>query len=506
MKKNTLLIGLLLVSGTLAAQDWPTVQTEARPGSRWWWMGNTVDIPNLTYNIDEYAKTGLGTLEVTPIYGVQGMDDKELKFLSSEWTAMLKHTQAEANRNGMQIDMNTGTGWPFGGPEVTLEDAATKAIFQEYKIEGGEENILNLEVKDPKQAKVAKLNKVMAYNAQGQKLDITSKVKDYRLTWKAPKGEWRIIALYIGKTQQKVKRAAPGGEGYVMNHLDKGSVKRYLDKFDRAFQRDKVTYPKTFFNDSYEVYQADWTPTLLEEFARRRGYKLENYFPEFLDEKRPEITTRIITDYRETISDLLIENFTRQWTAWAHKHGSITRNQGHGSPANLIDVYASVDIPECEGFGLSQFHIKGLRQDSLTRKNDSDISMLKYASSAAHITGKPYTSSETFTWLTEHFRTSLSQCKPDMDLMFVSGVNHMFFHGTPYSPKEAEWPGWLFYATINMSPTNSIWRDAPAFFQYITRCQSFLQMGKPDNDFLVYLPVYDMWEEQPGRLLLFDIL
>ena len=121
------------------------------------------------------------------------------------------------------------------------------------------------------------------------------------------------------------------------------------------------------------------------------------------------------------------------------KNGSITRNQAHGSPGNLIDIYASVDIPECEGFGLSQFHIEGLRQDSLTKKNDSDLSMLKYASSAAHIAGKTYTSSETFTWLTEHFRTSLSQCKPDMDLMFVSGVNHMFFHGTPYSPKEAEY-------------------------------------------------------------------
>lgn len=131
--------------------------------------------------------------------------------------------------------------------------------------------------------------------------------------------------------------------------------------------------------------------------------------------------------------------------------------------------------------------------------------MLKYASSAAHIAGKPYTSTETFTWLTEHFRTSLSQCKPDMDLMFVSGINHMFFHGTPYSPKEAEWPGWLFYASINMNPTNSIWHDAPSFFDYITRCQSFLQMGKPDNDFLIYLPVYDMWDEQPGRLLLFSI-
>lgn len=152
-----------------------------------------------------------------------------------------------------------------------------------------------------------------------------------------------------------------------MNHLDKGSVKRYLDKFDRAFQRDKVTYPKTFFNDSYEVYQADWTPALLEEFARRRGYKLENYFPEFLDEKRPEITTRIITDYRETISDLLIENFTRQWTAWAHKHGSITRNQGHGSPANLIDVYASVDIPKPSHSGISTEAYKQALSTSATR-------------------------------------------------------------------------------------------------------------------------------------------
>jgi hypothetical protein len=72
-----------------------------------------------------------------------------------------------------------------------------------------------------------------------------------------------------------------------------------------------------------------------------------------------------------------LENFSHQWTDWAHKNGSITRNQAHGSPGNLIDIYASVDIPECEGFGLSQFHIEGLRQDSLTKKNDSDLSMLE---------------------------------------------------------------------------------------------------------------------------------
>lgn len=132
--------------------------------------------------------------------------------------------------------------------------------------------------------------------------------------------------------------------------------------------------------------------------------------------------------------------------------------------------------------------------------------MLKYAPSAAHVMGKQLTSSETFTWLTEHFRTSLSQMKPDLDLMYTCGVNRMFFHGTCYSPKNEPWPGWKFYASIDMSPTNSIWRDAPYLMQYIQRCQRLLQWGKPDNDFLIYLPVRNIWKKNTKNLLMmFDI-
>ena len=243
---------------------------------------------------------------------------------------------------------------------------------------------------------------------------------------------------------------------------------------------------------------ANWTPTLFDEFQKRRGYDLRQHLPELLG--KVDDGNKVLADYRETLSDLLYENFTQQWVDWAHSHGVLVRNQAHGSPANLLDLYAAVDIPEIEGFGLSEFGIKGLRRDpGMTRKNFSDISMLKYASSAAHVMGKPFTSSETFTWLTEHFRTSLSQMKPDLDLMFTCGVNHVFFHGTCYSPKDNPWPGWKFYASIDMSPTNSIWRDAPYMMQYIERCQSFLQMGQPDNDFLVYLPVRDMWRKRLPR-------
>ncbi len=200
---------------------------------------------------------------------------------------------------------------------------------------------------------------------------------------------------------------------------------------------------------------------------------------------------------------MLLENFTDQWAAWAHSHGMTVRNQAHGSPANLIDVYAAVDIPEIEGFGLSEFGIKGLRIDpGMTKLNDSDYSMLKYAPSAAHITGKKLVSSETFTWLTEHFRTSLSQMKPDLDLMFCAGVNHMYFHGTCYSPQNDPWPGWRFYASVDMSPNNSIWRDAPELMKYIKRCQTFLQTGQSDNDILVYFPVRDLWKKNKSKLLM----
>ena len=512
-KATALIIASLSLNSANAQSPlttWPDITTEMRPGTRWWWMGSAVDKDNLTRNMDEYAVTGLGTLEITPIYGVINNEKNDIPFLSNKWMNMLKYIDGEASRLNMQVDMNTGTGWPFGGPGVSMSDAASRVFFQEYKLGKNRRRLTSpITIKDKRQKPVARLERLMAFS-NGKKLDITKYVNDKGLLkWRAPKGEWRIIAVFCGKTFQKVKRSAPGGEGYVMDHFSAGAVKRYLENFTKAFNSTKTAWPHCFFNDSYEVYGADYTPGFFDEFRKRRGYKLEEYLPELLDPTDTDTKRRLASDYRLTFAELLEENFTRQWTAWAHSHGSLTRNQAHGSPANLIDLYADVDVPECEGFGLTDFHISGLRKDSLTRPNYSDLSMLKYASSGAHLVGKKYTSSETFTWLTEHFRTSLSQMKPDMDLMFLSGVNHMFFHGTAYSPTTAAWPGWKFYASVDMSPTNSIWRDASAFFQYITRCQSFLQYGKPDNDFLLYLPLYDMWYEhgwdEKNRLTMFDI-
>ncbi len=501
MRKILSSIAFLILTTTVFAQSWPTPTQEAKAGARWWWLGSAVDKENLQWNIAEYAKHGIGALEITPIYGVQGNEANNIPYLSDKWMSMLRETQTYGKAYGIEIDMATGTGWPFGGPWVPLEESANRVIFVDTVFCGKVIKDLPLAVA-AKDRKNSRLQKVMAYApVDGYRVvvDVTNNVADGKLTWTAPvDADWRIIAVYIRYGVMKVKRAAPGGEGLVIDHFDRTAVANYLKHIETAFERTGTPYPRTFFNDSYEVSEATWTPTLFQEFEKRRLYRLEEHLPELIDGD-----VKTVADYRETLGDLLLENFTQQWTAWAHSHGATTRNQAHGSPANLIDCYAAVDIPEIEGFGLSEFGIKGLRTDpGKTRKNDSDYSMFKYAPSAAHVCGKPYTSSETFTWLTEHFRTSLSQLKPDLDLMFCAGVNHMYFHGTCYSPKDDPWPGWKFYASIDMSPTNSIWRDAPYFMQYVERCQSFLQWGQPDNDFLVYLPVRDMWQKNPKKLLM----
>ncbi|HEX6891565.1 MAG TPA: glycosyl hydrolase, partial [Chryseolinea sp.] len=141
-----------------------------------------------------------------------------------------------------------------------------------------------------------------------------------------------------------------------------------------------------------------------------------------------------------------------------------------GRPASILDLYAEVDIPEIEG-------VEPLR--------------MKMASSAGNVVGKKLVSSESATWLSEHFESNLSDIKVAIDRFLLNGINHVLYHGTAYSPPGEAWPGWLFYASIHMNPRNSIWADVDALNQYITRCQSFLQRSSADNDVLLYFPIYD---------------
>src|SRR5690606_139147 len=98
------------------------------------------------------------------------------------------------------------------------------------------------------------LQAAIAYNEQGETRDITDEIsREGTLSWSPPSGKWTIYAAFMGKTRQMVKRAAPGGAGYTLDHFSKAAVSAYLDRYDKAFGTDNFGI-RAFYNDSYEVY------------------------------------------------------------------------------------------------------------------------------------------------------------------------------------------------------------------------------------------------------------
>ena len=414
----------------------------AKPWAYWWWMGSAVDKKGITQNLEDFAGAGFGGMHIIPIYGVKGEESHFISYLSPAWLEMLDYTVQEANRLGLGIDMTVGTGWPFGGAHVTEGDAA-KAFSIKNPIKTGDK-----------------------------------------------------YTLEIIPTKQKVKRPAPGGEGWVLDHFNATAIDHYFEPFKQAFSSKNYGI-RAFYNDSYEVYGANWTPNFLQKFKILRGYDLSEHLDVLAkDTAITDREKRIWSDYHETLSDILLEDFTKKYVQFSHQFGKIARDEAHGSPANILDLYAASDIPESEFFGSKPYDIPLYKQDEdyeIKRFGTPDGLILKLASSAAHISGKKLVSSETATWLGNHFKVSLKQVKPIIDESFVSGINHIFYHGVPYSPPSAPFPGWLFYASTNFNQQSHFWEHLPQLNGYIERCQNLLQNSQSDNDVLLYFPIYDLW-------------
>ena len=274
-------------------------------------------------------------------------------------------------------------------------------------------------------------------------------------------------------SDEMVKRAGPGGTGRAFNPFSRASLQAVIEHFTSAFMKLGI---RAQFHDSWE-YGSNASPELLNTFQAKRGYDLPEHLPELEGDKGEEVQARVKYDLQLTLAEMALENFIIPWSQWSRELGQLSRNQAHGSPGNWLDLYAACDIPETEVFR--------------TVTPDTPL-MSKFASSAAHVAGRRLVSSETATWLKEHFHVSLADVKLLVDNLFVSGINHHVYHGTAYSPPGARWPGWLFYASTQFNPQNTIWRDVPVLNAYVTRCQSVLQDGRSDNDVLVYFPIHDV--------------
>ncbi len=467
------------------SQNFREPPADARPTVRWWWFGPAVVKPQLEREMTLMKEGGFGGFEVQPTYPLaldgQYPGLKNQKFLSSEFFDLLGFTAVKAKDIGLRMDLTLGSGWPYGGPMFTREEAAQSIRDAgTVTIAAGAKTAAAPAPTHrgvPTQAPVvAALLGPVNDAAPGTSPYLPLEMKD---------GVAELPDHLHGATQvrffgyapanlMQVKRAAYGAEGFIVDHYNPIAI----EKFIQAIAQPEISAcgpnaPYSIFCDSLEIVGEGWTPNFPAEFQRRRGYDLIPLLPALFDPKFPNADA-IRGDYGQTVAELFDDAFVDRFAQLAHHDHTRFRLQAYGTPPTTLSTYARVDVDEGENY------------------NWRALSGTRWASSASHLLGRPVTSAEAFTWLhSPVFMAAPIDIKTESNLQFLNGVNQLLFHGWPYTAPGVEYPGWRFYAAAVFNEKNPWWNVMPDITAYLARTSWLLRQGQPANDIALYLPEED---------------
>jgi alpha-L-rhamnosidase len=447
---------------------------------RWWWFGPAVTHEELDREVRAMKAGGIGGFEIQPVYPLS-LDDpalgiRNLPYLSDDFLDALRFVNHKAQEMGMRLDLTLCSGWPYGGSQVPVTQAAGMLRVVRVPVPVGDNSIAvpSLEVGE---------SLLAAWAVRGDQLQFSeSRVQELtdlngaRACVLGQEQFHDVLFFISSRTGMQVKRPAVGAEGFVMDHYDPTAVGAYLGSTgERLMQAFGSRRPYAIFSDSLEVYRSNWTPNLLEEFRRRRGYDLKPHLPALAGDVGAE-TAAVRCDWGHTLTDLANERYLATVREWADRNGTRFRCQTYGEPPVTLSSSRRVDLPEGENPDWRGF------------------SPARWASSACHLYGKPVTSAETWTWIhSPAFRATPLDLKAEADCNFLQGINQIVGHGWPYSPPAAGEPGWRFYAAGALNDHNPWWPAMSDLALYLQRMCFLLRQGKPANEVALYLSNSDAW-------------
>jgi hypothetical protein len=471
----------------------------ARPMVRWWWFGPSVVKPQLEKEMALMKAGGFGGFEVQPTYPLaldgQYPGLKNFKFLSPEFFDLLGFTAGKAKEIGLRMDLTLGSGWPYGGPMFTREEAVQSIR------DGGTVDLQPGEtsVTPPPPPANGRGGRGGA-QAGPPVAALLGPITDageaaHYLPLKIENGAAQLPADLHGAKQvrffvsapaglMQVKRPAFGAEGFIVDHYSPTAIKKFIDEIAAPeLAACGPNPPYSIFCDSLEIAGEGWTPNLPAEFQRRRGYDLIPLLPALFDASFPK-SAEIRADYGKTVAEVFNDAFVDTFAKLARDHGTRFRIQAYGTPPTTLMTYAHADVDEGENYNWRAF------------------SGTRWASSASHLLGRPVASSEAFTWLhSPVFMAGPLDVKAESNLQFLNGVNQLLFHGWPYTAPGVEYPGWRFYAAAVFNEKNPWWLVMPEVTTYLARVSYLLREGTPANDVALYLPEEDAFTNvTPGSL------
>ncbi len=303
------------------------------------------------------------------------------------------------------------------------------------------------------------------------------------MDWTPPPGRWTILRFGGSLTGQTNGPAEADATGLEADKLDPQAMRRYVDtylqQYDQALAgRLETKGVQTLLTDSWEAGFQNWTPSLLAEFKRRRGYDATPYLPALAGRviESRAASDAFLWDYRLTLKELLADAHYGVLRDALHARGLAYYSEAQGDTPRAIGdglaMKARSDIPTAEFW---------VRPFATAPGQPSLRADLEEAASAAHLYGKPLAAAESMTVaaVDDPWSFSPRTLKPVVDEIFARGINRIIIHESHAQPLVDAKPGLemlIFGQTFNR---NEAWaEEAKPWVDYLSRTSHLLQQGR----------------------------
>lgn len=504
-------------------RDFVNPPDSSRPWVWGHWLHGNVDKACITRELEAMKRAGLGGVTLFDV-AQPGIPAGPHSYMSASWQELFAWQITEAKRIGLEVMTQNGPGYSGnGGPWITPELASQKIVESATRIRGGRlfsgnlpqpatqgtfyKDVAVLAIRETKaqsefrtedfdMKRLVWLNYIRWKGTRSAPLhasapaeicipldsiiNLTSSMRpNCNITWNAPPGEWTLLRIGHTWTGQKTLPATPEGEGPECDKLDKRGIRAHFDHvMKRMIQLAGPEAGKTFhtfFVDSWEAGGQNWTQTMPEEFKRRRGYDITPYLPALSGRVigNLQTTERFLYDLRQTVSELVTENFWAEMQSLCHAHGMRLAVQPYITTGNDLDAANFTDEPMGE-FWSHPFQPNDYR------------TTIKAAASTANLNGKPIVGAEAFTASeTERWLSHPATMKALGDQAFCLGANRFQFHRFAMQRFPQLKPGMTMGKWgQHYDSTQTWWNKSKPWHDYLARCQHLLRQGPVVTDVL----------------------
>jgi hypothetical protein len=514
------------VSPDARVSDFANPPAADRPMYRFWNTGGLMTEASIAEQVAQIKAAGAGGFEANQLAGIPPMKTVAPGYVAArhgfgtpEWTRAWTQLFKAGKAAGLRVDQLYTPGWSAGiqglspdGPGTAKEIVFGSAFLNAGQIFAGPLPTASLPAEVTRRALLG----VIAYRcdancsgdlqsvpvldpASARNVTATVVNSEIRYTAPADAGKYVLVAAWMQGTGQTIELASTPTTSYMVDHYASSGAKAIVDYWETKvltpdLRKTLKASAGSLFFDSLELNREGvevrhWTDDFLAQFEKRRGYSLVPYLAAVSVSTKPVfefgggVGERVREDYRQTLSDLLIENHIIPIRQWAHSYRMSLRGQGYegwGPVAlNNTDAAIAVDIPEQEANN---------RGNPLFAVNESDA-WRQVASANAQV-GRTIVSSETGTFGRTDGLARISLVARINETIGL-GMNKVVYHGWPdQSPGAASaWPGNFPFRNgvgDNYGVQIPTFSDDVTINDYVGRLQTVIRRGALRNDVALY--------------------